>query len=205
VVFSISGEEDARQYLKASQEYLKNPAPYRRMRYPFPSVRRRCLLCGTSGCSRWKGYYVRNVVCTLMGYAGPVAIHLAQCRTRGVDYTYWPSQLIPYLQPSRNTLESFYKIWISQAYSISAAVDEVVGRIKQEYFIAPSVAYQWLKWILRALLLNHETLGIRAPESIHIEALRRYSGADVVPLFDRFRPWRQAQRIVFAPPRAGPA
>jgi hypothetical protein len=200
VVFSINGKEDARQYLKASQEYLKDPAPYRRMKYPFPNVRKRCLLCGTRGCSRWKGYYVRNAVCTLMGYAGPIAIHLGQCTRLGVDYTYWPSQLIPYLQPSLDTLKTFYNAWSVSGYSVSAATDEVVGRIQQEYLIAPSVAYLWLKRILQALLLNHKSLKVRAPESIQVDALRRYSCADVGPLFREFHPWRGAQRIIFAPP-----
>jgi hypothetical protein len=199
VVFSIDGEEDARQYLKASDEYLENTAPYRRMNYPFPNVRRRCLLCGARGCSRWKGYYVRFVVCTLMRYAGAVAIHLAQCTRQGVDYTYWPSHLIAYLRPSRPTLEVFYNAW-SAAGDLRAAVDEVIGLIPEEYFIGPSVAYLWLKRILQALLINHEALKVRAPESVQIEALRRYAPALVRPLFERVHSWRGGSRIVFAPP-----
>jgi hypothetical protein len=199
VVFRITGEEDARQYLKASDEYLKDPAPYRRMAYPFPNVREHCLLCGWRGCSRWKGYYVRNVVCTLMGYAGPIAIHLAQCKRRGVDYTYWPSSLITFLRPSLPTLQVFYEAW-SENWDLRAAVDEVVGRIEQEYFIGPSVAYHWLKRILQALLINHEKIRIRVPESVQVASLRRYSAACVRPLFEGVHPWRGGCHIVFVPP-----
>ena len=162
MVFRIDGESGARQYLNASLDYLNSDLSYRRMQYPFPNVALKCLLCGEAGCSRWKGYYDRRVICVLMSYAGPIAIHLAQCRNRGVDYTYWPDVLIPFHQPSIPTLKVFFDKWKSDD-SIRLAIDEIVGQIDQEIFIPISVAYVWLVQILKALILNHSRLSIRAP------------------------------------------
>lgn len=169
------------------------------MKYPFPAVGARCLLCGAKGCSRWKGYYVRQVVCTLMQYTGPMTIHLAQCRSRGVDYTYWPDILVPYLRPTIPTLKTLYSTW-SKERSIHAAVDEVVGCIDQEFILPLSTAYLWLVHVIRALILNHTKLGIRAPESVNATALSGFAATEVRPIFEGVRPWRAAQQIILAPP-----
>lgn len=170
------------------------------MIYPFPNVGNQCLLCGRARCSRWKGYYVRGVVCTLLGYAGPIAIHLAQCRTRGVDYTYWPDILVPYLRPSIPTLKLLYETWASTRFSIRAAIDEVTGQIEEEFFLPVAVAYEWLKRISQGLILRHEVLRVRAPESIGASALRGYQSADVRPIFEAELLWRAREPIVFSPP-----
>lgn len=170
------------------------------MRYPFPNVGARCLLCGNAGCSRWKGYYVRNVICTLMKYAGPIAVHLAECRTRGVDYTYWPEVLIPFRRPTIPTLHLFYETWTRRGFSIAAAIDEVVSAIEQEIFIPLSVAYVWLTYILKGLILNHARLHVRAPESTMTSALRAYPASDVAELFRGVRIWNPALQIILAPP-----
>lgn len=199
VVFRISGKVGALQYLNASREYLQDPNPYCRMNYPFPNVRERCLLCNTQGCSRWKGYYVRQVICIWMGYAGPVAIHLAQCRSNGVDYTYWPGILVPYVYPSIPTLKLFYLTWIREN-SIRAAIDEVVGRIEQDLAICFSTAYRWLSYVVRALILNDRSLHIQAPESVTATELRNYDVSEITPLFEGERLWSPAQHISLVPP-----
>jgi hypothetical protein len=195
VIFRIDGESGARQYLNASLDYLNSEESYRRMQYPFPSVVLKCLLCGEAGCSRWKGYYSRQVICILMGYAGPIAIHLAQCRTRGVDYTYWPDVLIPYHRPSIPTLKVFFDRWKSNN-SIRLTIDEVVGQIDQEIFISISVAYGWLVQILKAMILNHSILSIRSPSSLAVSELRNYSTDEIHPLFDSQHNWREAGRQI---------
>jgi hypothetical protein len=200
VVFSLDGERGAEQYLKASLEYLNERRRYRRMRFEFPNVRERCLLCGNAGCSRWKGYYVRFVICAAWKYAGPIAIHLAQCRTRGVDYTYWPEVLIPYRRPSVPTLRLFYQTWVARNFSIRQAIDEVVGAIDSEIFIPVSVAFVWLTYVLKGLLLNHAELSVRAPESIMTSALRGYQPATIVELFHGARLWRPGPQTIRAPP-----
>jgi hypothetical protein len=199
VIFKINGKTGALQYLEASHEYLGDTSGYSRMKYAFPNVVARCLLCGASGCSRWKGYYVRQVVCTLMQYAGPVTIHLAQCRSHGVDYTYWPDILVPYLRPTIPTLKTLYDAW-SKECSIHAAVDEVVGNIKLEFHLSLSTAYLWLTHVIRALILNHTKLGIRAPESVNATTLSGFAATEVRPIFEGVRPWRAAQQIILAPP-----
>lgn len=170
------------------------------MNFPFPNVGVCCLLCGRAGCSRWKGYYVRHVVCTLLKYAGPIAIHLAQCRTRGVDYTYWPDILVPFLLPSVHTLRTLYDAWASEGFSICKAIDEVVAQFRQEYFLPLSVAYSWLARINQGLILYHEDLKVRAPQSLGVGALREYPVANVRPLFEAERLWRASRPIVFSPP-----
>lgn len=200
MVFRIDGERGAQQYLNASLEYLNDARPYRRMPYSFPNVRERCLLCGNAGCSRWKGYYVRSVICTLMRYSGPIAIHLAQCRTRGVDYTYWPDVLLPFRQPTVPTLKVFYQSWASRGFSIRHAIDEVVGTIDLEIFIPVSVAYVWLTYILKGLVLNHVELHVRAPESILPSVLRGYKADAVAGLFHGARIWNPALQTILAPP-----
>jgi hypothetical protein len=169
------------------------------MNYPFPNVRERCLLCKSKGCSRWKGYYVRQVICIRMGYAGPIAIHLAQCRRQGVDYSYWPDILVPYLWPTIPTLKTFYMTWIKE-HSIRAAIDEVVGSIEQDLALCFSTAYRWLGYVVRALILNHTHLSIRSPESVTAMQLHAYRVSDVSPVFEGVRCWSPAQHITPAPP-----
>jgi hypothetical protein len=199
VVFRINGKAGALQYLNASQKYLRDPNLYSRMHYPFPNVSESCLLCKAKGCSRWKGYYVRQVICIWMGYAGPMAIHLAQCRRQGVDYTYWPDILVPYLWPTIPTLKLFYLTWI-KVHSIRAAIDEVVWRIEQDLALCFSTAYRWLAYVVRALILNSTQLNIRAPESVTVTQLCAYRVDDVIPVFEGVRPWSPAQHITPAPP-----
>ena len=200
MVFIINKEQGAQQYLSASAEYLCNPELYSRMKYPFPKVTEQCLYCGRAGCSRWKGYYIRWVVCTLMKYVGPIAIHLAQCKTRGVDYTYWPDILIPYLQPTIPTLQVFYETWVSSGYSIRKSIDEVVGKIDGEFYLPISVAYQWLRRLSQYLIIYQEWLKIRAPESLGSLCLRGYRREDVSRLFEPEPPWRAKQPSTFSPP-----
>ncbi len=157
-------------------------------------------MCGNAGCSRWKGYYVRNVICVLMKYAGPIAIHLAQCRTRGVDYTYWPDVLIPFRRPTVPTLELFYQAWANKGFSVVAAIDEVASAIEQEIFIPLSVAYVWLTFILQGVILNHDHLRVRAPESISTSVLRGYPVAAIAELFRGVRIWNPALQTILAPP-----
>jgi hypothetical protein len=198
VVFKINGKSGALQYLDASHKYLGDTARYSRMRYPFPAIGARCLLCGAKGCSRWKGYYVRQVVCTLMQYAGPMTIHLAQCKSRGVDYTYWPDILVPYLRPTIPTLKAVYYAWIKER-SIDA-VDRAMDIIKPEFILPLSTAYLWLAHVIRALILNHSSLGIRVPESVNATALSGFSATEVRPIFEGVRPWRAGSQIILAPP-----
>lgn len=200
MVFRITGESDAKQYLEASNHYLADSSCYRRMRFPFPNVRERCLLCGSARCSRWKGYYVRQVVCTRLRYAGPVVIHLAQCGTRGVDYTYWPDMLVPFLQPSIQTLRVFYETWVSHDFDLLQAIDEVVGQVDSEYFLPISVAHCWLRRTFQGLILQHQRLQVRAPQSLGAHALRAYAPADVAHLFEAERLWRAGAPTVFSPP-----
>lgn len=136
-----------------------------------------------------------------MGYSGPIAIHLAQCRTRGVDYTYWPDVLVPFHRPSIPTLEVFYQTWKSDG-SIRRAIDEVVSQITDEIFIPISVAYVWLVQILKALILNHSRLSMRAPSSLSVVELRAYSTLEIAALFDGGRLGRgaRAQQLIIHPP-----
>jgi hypothetical protein len=135
-----------------------------------------------------------------MKYAGPVAIHLAQCRTKGVDYTYWPEVLIPFCRPSVATLGLFYQTWVQANFSIKLAIDEVVGVIDQEIFIPVSVAYMWLVYVLKGLVLNHVHLHVRAPESILASTLQRYEPNAVSGLFQGARIWNPALQTILAPP-----
>ena len=81
-----------------------------------------------------------------------------------------------------------------------AAIDEVVGAIEQETFIPLSVAYVWLTYILKGLILNHAKLRVRAPESVLSSALRAYPADAVVELFRGVRIWNPALQIILAPP-----
>lgn len=117
-----------------------------------------------------------------------------------MDYTYWPDFLIPYLEPSIPTLRIFYDTWVASGYQIVPAMDEVVGRIREEYFLPISAAYSWLTRISQGLILHWHALNVRAPDSMGAQALRAYRAVHVRPLFDGEMLWRSSQPTVFSPP-----
>lgn len=63
------------------------------MAYPFPNVGKQCLLCGKASCARWKGYFVRNLICGEMEYVGRIAIHVGHCKEEKRDFSYIPDFL----------------------------------------------------------------------------------------------------------------
>ncbi len=63
------------------------------MAFSWPNVGARCLLCGRARCARWKGYFVRWLICGDFARDGPVAIHVGHCRSRKEDFSYMPDFL----------------------------------------------------------------------------------------------------------------
>jgi hypothetical protein len=108
--------------------------------------------------------------------------------------------LIPFLQPSIQTLRVFYETWVERDFQVLEAIDEVVGRIDSEYFLPVRVAYAWLRRICQGLILHHERLQVRAPQSLGIHILRQYAPSDVSLLFDAERLWLATPPTIFSPP-----
>jgi hypothetical protein len=80
------------QYLAACEEKLA-AEPYSRMRYPFPSLKESCSLCGGANCAHWRGYQTRLLFCSDMEVRGPILIHVGRCKKTGSSFQATPSFL----------------------------------------------------------------------------------------------------------------
>ena len=170
------------------------------MSFPFPNVSQRCLLCGEAGCARWKGYFVRQVLCGDVGYAGPVAIHVGHCRQSKRDFSYVPDFLIPGRRLSRLSLKRFTENF-AQTLSLKSSIDDLVGRVPLEDFtVALSTAYEWIYQTVRALRLNASALAIGVDQFTSVGAfVATQPGARRDVFFAKFG-WHPAHYILCYPP-----
>lgn len=171
------------------------------MPYPFPMVSEICPLCTTSGCARWKGYFARSFFCTKLDYVGPIAIHVGHCKSKGCDFSYFPSFLLPGRTPSRLTLESFV-----DAARVSRNTSQVIGILSEgfsdpQFSVASSTAYSWIYSICLSLCLNQVELGLPSPVLKSVYAVYELPSKFLSGLFKKVCcRWNVHQDIVFYPP-----
>lgn len=170
------------------------------MSYPFPNVRQCCPLCGNAGCARWKGYFVRSVICGDLEYAGPVAIHVGHCKELGTDFSYFPDFLIAGRKLSRRTFKRFAQDFV-QAGSIRASIDGLIAKVPLDDFtVALSSAYEWLYQAVRALRLNAGALAIRVEEGTSIGVVMAVRPGALDHLFLAKFIWHPAHHMLCYPP-----
>ena len=182
------------------------------MDYPFPKVRECCPLCKQVGCARWKGYYLRRMICSEMEFEGSLAIHVGHCKTEGRDFSMIPSFLLPRQQISRLGLVHFLEAWTT-AYSMQyareqfadgiAAADEDGGalRDKEVRYEAPrSTAYQWLYALIVRLRLHAGDLQIDPPQHFSVFELARLPLRTLLACLESSRTWRVASALILIPP-----
>jgi hypothetical protein len=177
------------------------------MLYPFPNVKKSCLLCGKKGCARWKGYFIRTLQCSDIEFKGEVAIHVGHCRIKKRDFSYFPSFLIPYRRTSRASLEEFTFKWY-QSGSLSEGIEWILEGLDSgsekndlgEYKVPMSTAYGWLYALIIPLRLHSEELRIRPPYSTSIQEIRNQSAATIRKCFEPLRAWNPGFEHILAPP-----
>lgn len=171
------------------------------MQYAFPNVQRKCLLCGEAGCARWKGYFVRRVLCGQSGYVGLVAIHVGHCRSLERDFSYFPDFLLPGRRVSRFTLARFAAQY-KQNGNIKSCIDDVIDQLGAEDFtLALSSAYEWLYASVRALRLNAGFLAIAVGVVTSVLVLKSVLLSALEDLFLHSRlSWHPSQHMIFYPP-----
>lgn len=171
------------------------------MAYPFPNVRLKCLLCERSNCARWKGYYVRQWVCSVTGNSGSIAIHVGHCKSNKCDYSYFPDFLIPGRRMSRASLFEYIKTFQNTG-SVKKCIDELIGGIDlPDFTMALSSAYDLIYASVRALRLNHENLAILPPFLTSVTVFRNLPRVVTQNLFQLVTgPWHGVHDIIFHPP-----
>ena len=130
--------------------------------YRFPSLSQCCLLCGKANCARWKGYFVRQYQCSVIGSSGLIAIHAGHCATEKRDFSYFPDFLIPGRRLSRRSFKLFIEVF-QNTHQIRDCIDQLLSGFEADLDLALSSAYNFLYAAIRGLRINHERLMILAP------------------------------------------
>lgn len=179
----------------------RNGSTYTRMFYPFPNVQVSCLVCGGTGCARWKGYYCRQWVCHINGLSGLIAIHVSHCRTKNCDCCYFPSFLVPGRRTSRASVHKFIE-GFAVTHSVKNSIDEFVGGFEtSDFTMALSSAYDLIYAFVRSLRINHGSLCVLASEKTSVTVLYTLPKVVIPKLFNLLiGPWHGAQCINIYPP-----
>lgn len=170
------------------------------MEYPFPDVQAECLLCGRANCARWKGYFVREMVCGVLGFSGPVAIHVGHCQTYGKDWSYYPSFLLWRRLVSKASVLRVISGLI-KTRKITDCIDELIADIEGVEYFALSSAYFLVYSFISALIINHSYLGISCPELKSINVVYNLPRL----IIEKFDPragvvWQGFSMEIFHPP-----
>lgn len=186
--------------------------PYSSLEYPFPVIGKCCPLCEQAGCARWKGYYLRRMICSEMEFEGRLAIHVGHCKHQGHDFSMLPSFLLPRQQISRLGFEHFLEAW-KKAHQMPyareqfadgiAASDEDVGALREKearYEVPRSTAYQWLYALIVRLRLHAGSLQIDPPAHFSVFELVELPLRTLLSCLDISRTWRVASELVLIPP-----
>lgn len=187
------------QYLKASQDYLSKQKP-RRLAFDFPDIHAQCPVCQQAQCSRWKGYYTRKVVCYDLNFFGKVVIHCGQCRRKRIDFSYFPSFLIPYFHLSKASLRE-----LAALYQDASSVEEANAQLCEgfEHEQPLSSAYFRLYHLFVVLSLNAERLSLHGSQQHSVERLRQINTKTKLgDLIEKCERWHHEPKSARAPPRA---
>jgi hypothetical protein len=175
-------------------------------------IRKCCPLCEQAGCARWKGYYLRRMICSEMEFEGKIAIHVGHCKQQGHDFSMLPSFLLPRQQISRLGFEHFLEVW-KKAHQMAdareqfadgiAASDEDGGTLCEKearYGVPRSTAYQWLYALIVRLRLHAGPLQIEPPLHFSVFELVGLPLRTLVSCLEIARTWRVASALVLIPP-----
>ncbi len=168
------------------------------MAFPFPDVAKKCLRCGRGQCARWKGYYVRRMICGALEFDGEVAIHVGYCRNLSQDFSYFPDFLIPKRRLSRTSwqgyAENFKRLGV-----VKECIDDLVSRVP-DFTMALSSAYDLLYSLVKVVRLQSAVLAVPFPEQTSVVVMRRLGMSVVRDLFASDLSWRPAFHINLHPP-----
>jgi hypothetical protein len=138
-----------------------------------------------------------------MDHSGPIAIHVGHCKTKGSDFSYFPSFLLPGRQWSRASWCLFIKSYQLNS-NVKASLDEVIGHFEKEDVTMPlSSAYNLLYAALRPMRMNCAAIGCSMSELVanSISVYRSISKSSRDLLFSTLTlRWHAFHRIILIPP-----
>ena len=170
------------------------------MDYPFPNLRKCCLLCGKPNCARWKGYFVRQYQCGILGSCGLIAIHAGHCKNEKRDFCYFPDFLVPGRRLARKSFEKFIDVF-QKTHQIRVSIDQLLAGFESDLSLALSSAYNFLYAAIRPLRINHERLMILAPVRSSVFVYYEVPRVVLQNLFSWSDcPWTGLQEIILHPP-----
>jgi hypothetical protein len=204
ILFRVPDADAIRQYVAASDAYFAEKALGAKqafMQFPFPNVVACCLLCDRAGCARWKGYFVRQWICSVLGLGGAIAIHVGHCRTQGCDFSYFPDFLIPGKRLSRQSWQTFVEEF-QRTKVIKNSIDNLVCGVEIPDFTLPlSTAYNFLYAAIRPLRMHHSDLSIIAPTTSSVGVYYGLPKLVIKNLFGRCDfGWHALHHITLQPP-----
>ena len=169
------------------------------MNFPFPNIKEKCLVCGTSCGARWKGYYVRQIVHDL--YIGPVAIHVGHCFRNKQDFSYVPDFIIPGRKLSRPSFLYFLKTYY-RTKKIKTSIDSLLINLgdDKDFHIPISTAYDWVYQSVRSLRINAAQFAIAVPIKNAVFSFLIISPSVVESLFLIQSRWHPFHQIIIQPP-----
>jgi hypothetical protein len=168
--------------------------------YPFPNLRKCCLLCGKPNCARWKGYFVRQYQCGILGSCGLIAIHAGHCKNEKRDFCYFPDFLVPGRRLARKSFEKFIDVF-QKTHQIRVSIDQLLAGFESDLSLALSSAYNFLYAAIRPLRINHERLMILAPVRSSVFVYYEVPRVVLQNLFSWSDcPWTGLQEIILHPP-----
>lgn len=144
IVLTVGDKSEIEKYLKASEEYLQKATHRRTMKYHWPNLKLRCLLCGRPGCAIYKGYYTRLIFCPEMEFIGKIAIRTAYCKSRQERFSLCPDFIIPRLRITQVSLDRFRSIYSYNNENLTKSIDSLTEGLGEEFYMARSTAMSWL-------------------------------------------------------------
>lgn len=172
------------------------------MSYKFPNIHKACPLCGKAGCVRWKGYYIRTMFCTELKYTGRIAIRVGECRGQNIDFSMFPSFLLPSRRVSKTTLSDFI-ISGKKMRNFKKAVDVISEKTPDPDKPVPtSTGYSWVYAICAVLRLNKDSLRCEGPVERSVNEIYKISGQILEDFFSiALARWHPQQNVmIFHPP-----
>jgi hypothetical protein len=118
------------------------------MSYPFPDIQAQCPICERAECAVYRGYYLRFMFCPEMEFVGKVAIRTGYCRHNDVRFSFLPDFMIRNKKISRLSLNSFHEHFKKQNAHIKRTIDEWIGELGDEFYVAISTAHSWCSLVV---------------------------------------------------------
>lgn len=113
------------------------------MKYPWPDLKQKCLLCGGAKCAIYKGYYTRVLFCPEMEVFEKIVIRTAFCKKKGERFSLTPDFTLPRVKVSRLSLAHLQDLF-SKSSDLSAVIDSWTEGLGEEFYVPKSTVRNWL-------------------------------------------------------------